>query len=77
LGFGVYQIPDAEECERSVYEALQTGYRLIDLIVHNEVVPTVNQVETHPFNQQVEAQQFMRENNVQLESTGVEAPPKT
>jgi predicted aldo/keto reductase-like oxidoreductase len=30
LGFGVFQIPDAEECERSVYEALQTGYRLID-----------------------------------------------
>jgi 2,5-diketo-D-gluconate reductase A len=170
LGFGVYQIPDAEECERSVYEALQTGYRLIDtaaaymneeavgnaikrsgvareevfvttklwvsdagyesakeaferslqrlqldyldlylihqpygdvygswrameelhregrvraigvsnfhpdrlmdLIVHNEVVPAVNQVETHPFHQQVEAQQFMRENNVQIESWG-------
>ena len=30
LGFGVFQIPDAEECERSVYEAIQTGYRLID-----------------------------------------------
>jgi diketogulonate reductase-like aldo/keto reductase len=30
LGFGVFQIPDAKECERSVYEALQTGYRLID-----------------------------------------------
>jgi 2,5-diketo-D-gluconate reductase A len=30
LGFGVFQIPDAEECERSVYDALQTGYRLID-----------------------------------------------
>ena len=30
LGFGVYQVPDAEECERSVYDALQTGYRLID-----------------------------------------------
>ena len=170
LGFGVYQIPDAEECERSVYEALQTGYRLIDtaaaymneeavgrairrsgvareevfvttklwiqdagyksakeaferslqrlqldyldlylihqpygdvygswrameelyregrvraigvsnfqpdrlmdLIVHNEVTPAVNQIETHPFNQQVEAQQFMRENNVQIESWG-------
>ncbi len=170
LGFGVYQIPDADECERSVSEALQTGYRLIDtasaymneeavgraikkggvaredifvttklwvsdagyesakkaferslqrlqldyldlylihqpygdvygswrameelyregrvraigvsnfqpdrlmdLIVHNEVVPAVNQVETHPFNQQVEAQQFMRENNVQIESWG-------
>src|ERR1051325_3312291 len=30
LGFGVFQMPDAEECERSVYEALRTGYRLID-----------------------------------------------
>ena len=30
LGFGVYQIPDHEECERSVYDALQAGYRLID-----------------------------------------------
>ena len=44
--------------------------RLMDLIVHNEVVPAVNQVETHPFNQQVETQQFMRENNVQIESWG-------
>ncbi len=30
LGFGVFQIPDAAECEKSVYEAIQTGYRLID-----------------------------------------------
>ena len=30
LGFGVFQIADAEECERSVYDALQAGYRLID-----------------------------------------------
>jgi len=30
LGFGVFQIPDAAECERSVYDAIQTGYRLID-----------------------------------------------
>src|SRR5687768_8857171 len=29
LGFGVFQIPDAEECERSVAEALRAGYRLI------------------------------------------------
>jgi 2,5-diketo-D-gluconate reductase A len=170
LGFGVFQIPDAEECERSVSEALSTGYRLIDtaaayqneeavgnaikrsgvarkdafvttklwvsdagyerakkaferslqrlqldyldlylihqpygdvhgswraleelyregriraigvsnfhpdrlmdLIVHNEVAPAVNQVETHPFHQQAEANQFMRENNVQIESWG-------
>src|SRR5438046_8855171 len=30
LGFGVFQIPDAKECEQSVYDAIQTGYRLID-----------------------------------------------
>ena len=30
LGFGVFQVPDLEECERSVFEAVQTGYRLID-----------------------------------------------
>lgn len=29
-GFGVFQIPDAEECERVTWEALKTGYRLID-----------------------------------------------
>jgi 2,5-diketo-D-gluconate reductase A len=44
--------------------------RLMDLIVHNEVVPAVNQVETHPFCQQVEAQKLMQENNVQIESWG-------
>ena len=170
LGFGVFQIPDADECERSVYEALRTGYRLIDtaasygneaavgnaikragvareelfittklwiqdagegrtkraferslerlqldyldlylihqpfgdvygawrdmqqlyrdgrvraigvsnfhpdrvidLIVHNQVVPAVNQIETHPFNQQIETQQFLQGNAVQIESWG-------
>jgi 2,5-diketo-D-gluconate reductase A len=170
LGFGVYQVPDPGECERSVEEALRVGYRLIDtaaaygneeavgnairrsgvprdevfvttklwvedagyektkraferstrrlqldvldlylihqpygdvygswramqelhregriraigvsnfhpdrvmdLIVHNEVVPAVNQIETHPFNQQIETQQFLRENGVQHESWG-------
>src|SRR4051812_28801643 len=30
LGFGVYQVLDPEECERSVSEALRVGYRLID-----------------------------------------------
>lgn len=44
--------------------------RLIDLIIHNDVVPAVNQVETHPFHQQIETQQFMTENNVQIESWG-------
>jgi len=44
--------------------------RLMDLIVHNEIVPAVNQIETHPFHQQIDAQQFMRENAVQHESWG-------
>lgn len=170
LGFGVYQISDPKECERSVSDALQTGYRLIDtaaaymnekavgnairssdvarheifvttklwvqdagyertrkafdkslaklqldyldlylihqpygdvygswrameelyregkvraigvsnfqpdrvmdLIVHNEVTPTVNQIETHPFCQQIETQRFLQENGVQIESWG-------
>jgi diketogulonate reductase-like aldo/keto reductase len=170
LGFGVFQVRDAEVCERSVYEAIQTGYRLIDtaasylneeavgraikrsgvtrqelfvttklwiqdagyertnkafekslrrlqldyldlylihqpfgdvygawrameelyregriraigvsnfqpdrimdLIIHNEVVPAVNQIETHPFNQQIETQKFLQENKVQIESWG-------
>lgn len=170
LGFGVYQVTDAGECEQSVYEAIRAGYRLIDtaatygneeavgkaiarsgvaredifvttklwiqdagyertkkafersrsklqldyldlylihqpygdvygswrameqlyregqiraigvsnfqpdrlmdLIVHNEVTPAVNQIETHPFNQQIETQKFLQENKVQIESWG-------
>lgn len=30
LGYGVYQIPDFEECERCVLDALEVGYRSID-----------------------------------------------
>ena len=30
LGFGVFQMTDAQECERSVVDAIQSGYRLID-----------------------------------------------
>jgi diketogulonate reductase-like aldo/keto reductase len=170
LGFGVYQINDADECEKSVLNAIQTGYRLIDtaaayrneeavgkaikksgvkreelfittklwiqdasyekakkafeislkklnldyldlylihqpfgdihgawrameefyhngkiraigisnfypdrvmdLIMFNDVTPAVNQIETHPFNQQIETQKFLEENKVQIESWG-------
>lgn len=44
--------------------------RVIDLIIHNNIVPAVNQVETHPFNQQIETQKFLQENKVQIESWG-------
>ena len=42
----------------------------IDLILHNEIAPAVNQIETHPFHQQIEAQTFLQENGVQMESWG-------
>lgn len=29
-GFGVFQIPDFEQCRRAVSDALNVGYRLID-----------------------------------------------
>jgi 2,5-diketo-D-gluconate reductase A len=170
LGFGVYQVPDAAECERSVYDALAAGYRLIDtaaaymneaavgqaigrsgvprqdlfittklwiqdagyeqakrafrnslrklgldyldlylihqpygdvygawrameelyregsiraigvsnflpdrimdFLVHHEVPPAVNQIETHPFHQQIATQKFLADNQIQLESWG-------
>ena len=170
LGFGVFQVPDAEECEQCVYDSIVTGYRsidtaavylneeavvkaikrsgvpredlfittklwiqdagyesakiafekslknlqldyldlylihqpfgdyygswrameelykaekiraigvsnfasdrLVDLILYNEIVPAVNQVETHPFCQRVEAKKIMEEYKVQIESWG-------
>lgn len=30
LGFGVFQMTDAAECERAVIDAINSGYRLID-----------------------------------------------
>ncbi|GGH20916.1 aldo/keto reductase [Paenibacillus segetis] len=42
--------------------------RLVDLITHNEIVPAVNQIETHPFCQQIESANLMKENHVQIES---------
>ena len=29
-GFGVFQISDAAQCEQVVYDAIKTGYRLLD-----------------------------------------------
>lgn len=44
--------------------------RLVDLIDHNEIVPAVNQIETHPFHQRSEEQELMRGRGVQIESWG-------
>jgi 2,5-diketo-D-gluconate reductase A len=42
--------------------------RVMDLMVHNKVLPAVDQIETHPLDQQVEAHKFLQANNVQHES---------
>ncbi|MEY4618547.1 MAG: hypothetical protein RL101_733 [Actinomycetota bacterium] len=42
--------------------------RLADFIVHNEIAPMVNQIETHPFFQRADYQAQMAERNVQIES---------
>lgn len=42
--------------------------RVMDLMMHNKVIPAVDQIETHPFCQQIETQRFLKENNVQIQA---------
>ena len=44
--------------------------RVMDFLMQQEIPPAVNQIETHPFHQQVETQKFLQENNIQIESWG-------
>jgi len=44
--------------------------RIMDLTINSGFTPAVNQIETHPFHQQIENQQFLQDNNVQIESWG-------
>lgn len=44
--------------------------RLTDLILTHEIVPAINQMETHPFNQQKELRQVMNNNNIKLMAWG-------
>ena len=44
--------------------------RLADFVLHNEVTPAVNQIETHPFHQQHEAEAILAEYKVQQEAWG-------
>ena len=44
--------------------------RVVDLAIFSDVTPMVNQVETHVFNQQVNARKTMDEYGVQIESWG-------
>ena len=42
--------------------------RLVDIASFSRVKPMINQVETHPFNQQVEAKKWMDKYGIQLEA---------
>jgi 2,5-diketo-D-gluconate reductase A len=42
--------------------------RVMDLIVFSEIAQAVNQIETHPFNQQIETHAFLEENGVRIEA---------
>ncbi|KOU48951.1 aldo/keto reductase [Streptomyces sp. WM6378] len=44
--------------------------RLLDLIVNNDIVPAVNQIETHPFFQRADYQALMGEHGVRIQSWG-------
>ncbi len=44
--------------------------RLVDLAIHNEVTPAVNQIEVHPFFQRVDVQQLMTQYGVQMAAWG-------
>jgi len=42
--------------------------RIMDLMVHNNIPPAVNQIEVNPFQQQIDTQKFLQDNSVQVEA---------
>jgi diketogulonate reductase-like aldo/keto reductase len=42
--------------------------RIIDLMIHNQITPAVNQIEVNPFQQQIDTQKFLQDNSVQVEA---------
>ncbi|MCU0486469.1 MAG: aldo/keto reductase [Anaerolineales bacterium] len=42
--------------------------RIMDLIIHNQITPAVNQIEVNPFQQQIETQTFFQDNHVKVEA---------
>jgi len=42
--------------------------RIMDLMIHNQIPPAVNQIEVNPFQQQIETQKFLLDNTVQVEA---------
>jgi diketogulonate reductase-like aldo/keto reductase len=44
--------------------------RVVDFVLHNKIVPAVNQIEMHPFHQQHEARDVLHEHAIQAEAWG-------
>ena len=42
--------------------------RIMDLMIHNKIMPAVNQIEVNPFQQQIDTQKFLQDNSVQVEA---------
>ncbi len=42
--------------------------RIMDLMIHNNITPAVNQIEVNPFQQQIDTQKFLLDNSVQVEA---------
>jgi len=42
--------------------------RIMDLMIHNTIPPAINQIEVNPFQQQIETQEFLKDNSVQVEA---------
>jgi len=55
---------------RAIGVANFTEDRIMDLCINSGFTPAVNQIETHPFHQQIENQAFLQQNKVQIESWG-------
>lgn len=45
-----------------------TPDRIMDLMIHNNITPAMNQIEVNPFQQQIDTQKFLQDNNVQVEA---------
>ena len=42
--------------------------RIMDLMIHNQIAPAVNQIEVNPFQQQIDTQTFLQANSVHMEA---------
>lgn len=69
--YGAYKALQELYCEGKIRAIGVSNFspdRLADIAAFNEIAPHVNQVETNPLHQQLEAQKYMEKLNVQMEA---------